>query len=102
MLNTLQRIFSGAGQVTRLKDNQEMKIINIGLARTATSSFVEAMRMLGLKSYHMKDGVQDSEGHAEMWIEHADLVIKLHGGKSWRDAMNAPIAPRTLEGDPGE
>ena len=22
--------------------------------------------------------------------------------KSWRDAMNAPIAPRTLEGDPGE
>ena len=22
--------------------------------------------------------------------------------KSWRDAMNAPIAPRTIDGDPGE
>ena len=84
--NTLYQIFGGAGEVTRLKDNQEMKIINFGLARTATSSFVTAMRELGLKSYHMKDGVQDSEGHADLWIAHAALVLTDDGDvkQGWR------------------
>ena len=85
--NTLYQTFGGAGEVTRLKDKQEMKIINIGLARTATSSFVTAMRELGLKSYHMKDGVQDSEGHGELWVDHAKLALTEDGSKvkpGWR------------------
>ena len=73
--NTLQQTFGGVGQVARKKDPQELKVINIGLARTATSSFVTAMRELGIKSYHMKDGVQDSDGHADLWIDHAALAL---------------------------
>lgn len=61
--------------MARKKDPQELKVINIGLARTATSSFVTAMRELGIKSYHMKDGVQDSDGHADLWIDHAALAL---------------------------
>ena len=30
---------------------------------------------LGIKSYHMKDGVQDSDGHADLWIDHAALAL---------------------------
>ena len=73
--NTLQQTFGGVGQVARKKDPHELKVINIGLARTATSSFVTAMRELGIKSYHMKDGVQDSDGHADLWIDHAALAL---------------------------
>ena len=75
--NALCQIFGGVGEVKRLNDPQPMKIINIGLARTATSSFVTAMRELGIKSYHMKDGVQDSEGHADLWIAHAALALEV-------------------------
>ena len=48
--NTLQQTFGGVGQVARRKDPQELKVINIGLARTATSSFVTAMRELGIRA----------------------------------------------------
>ena len=75
--NALRQIFGGVGEVKRLNDPQPMKISNIGLARTATSSFVTAMRELGIKSYHMKDGVQDSEGHADLWIAHAALALEV-------------------------
>ena len=73
--NALCQIFGGVGEVKRLK--LEKRVLNIGLARTATSSFVTAMRELGSKSYHMKDGVQDSEGHADLWIAHAALALEV-------------------------
>ena len=85
--NTLQQTFGGVGQVARKKDPQELKVINIGLARTATSSFVTAMRELGIKSYHMKDGVQDSEDHADLWVAHAALALDVESNEvktGWR------------------
>ena len=96
MPNTLHRIFGSvvdpdAGTVEPQGDGvmarQPMRVINVGLPRTGTSSFVEAMSQLGLRSYHMKDGVQDTPGHASLWVAHA----KLWNGKAsdWNDASMA-------------
>ncbi|GKY95734.1 hypothetical protein MPSEU_000534200 [Mayamaea pseudoterrestris] len=50
-------------------ERQPMLVINAGNGRTGTSSFVVAMNRLGLKCYHMKEGVIESPGHTEMWTK---------------------------------
>lgn len=50
---------------------QDVLVIGAGFARTGTSSFVTALEMLGLKSYHMKHGVFETPGHSALWARHA-------------------------------
>jgi hypothetical protein len=91
--NTLHRVVGSlvhqdAGTLKQVAaEKQAMKVINVGLARTGTSSFVTAMRQLGLMSYHMKDGVQDTPGHFNLWIAHAELAYEEggeHVSEEWR------------------
>lgn len=51
---------------------QPMKIISAGAGRTGTSSLKTALSRLGLKTYHMKDGVMDTPGHDTVWMEYSE------------------------------
>ena len=52
---------------------QALKVIGAGFGRTGTSSYLKAVEMLGLKSYHMKKLVEE-KGHGELWARHAKLM----------------------------
>ncbi|GKY95735.1 hypothetical protein MPSEU_000534300 [Mayamaea pseudoterrestris] len=54
---------------------QSLLVINAGNGRTGTASFVKAMERLGLKSYHMKEGIFETSGHMDLWSKF--LVDKL-------------------------
>ena len=49
-----------------LAEPTPLKIIGIGFGRTGTQSLMAAYTRLGLKSYHMKEGVAES-GHLPLW-----------------------------------
>jgi Sulfotransferase domain len=46
---------------------KKMLVIGAGNGRTGTSSLVKALARLGLKSYHMTEGVIETPGHLELW-----------------------------------
>jgi hypothetical protein len=48
---------------------QPLLVINAGNGRTGTASFVRAMERLGLKCYHMKEGVFETLGHMNLWSQ---------------------------------
>lgn len=50
---------------------QDMMVIGAGFGRTGTTSFVEALKRLGFKPYHMLEGVMESPGHDALWARHA-------------------------------
>lgn len=60
---TLQRTTDKKKQV----DPQPLLVINAGNGRTGTGSFVKAMERLGIKCYHMKEGVLETDGHMGFW-----------------------------------
>ena len=101
--NTLHRIVGSvidkdAGTIKQVvTEKQDMKVINIGLARTATSSFVAAMAELGIKSYHMKDGVQDTPGHMDLWIAHSMIAYKEGSDDIKEDWNNDPAMTESRE-----
>ena len=63
---------------------QPMKVIGAGLGRTGTSSFVRALGLLGLKSYHFQEGMVDTPGHIDLFRQHATSVAKGEAGISDR------------------
>ena len=54
---------------------QPLKVISAGLGRTGTSSLKNALRRLGLKPYHMADGVFETEGHFDLWMDYTRTVL---------------------------
>ena len=48
-----------------------MVVVCAGLGRTGTSSLKLALKKIGLKPYHMADGVMETKGHMDLWVEHA-------------------------------
>ena len=73
---------------TAVANPQPMHVIGAGLPRTGTLSFTLAMERLGLKSYHMKDGVMETPGHLQLWYD-----FNVQETKSWEDVAEA-IASR--------
>ena len=55
---------------------QPMKIIGAGFGRTGTSSLMMAFQRLGLVSYHMREGVIESN-HGALWANHAYRMMAL-------------------------
>ena len=55
---------------------QPMKVFSAGLGRTGTASLKTALTMLGLRTYHMKDGVMDTPGHMAAWMDHGDAAMQ--------------------------
>ena len=70
---------------------QSMKIISAGMGRTGTSSLKEALTRLGLKTYHMKDGVFDTPGHFDLWIQFSkgEATVDAVIDKMAEDGFNA-------------
>ena len=60
------------GQEQQHSEPQKLMVIGANLGRTGTQSFVEALRRLGLKCYHFKDGVYETQGHFDIWDDVID------------------------------
>ena len=80
----------GRGSSTSAK--QPLKVVAAGLGRTGTASLKEALTKLGLKTYHMKDGVMDTPGHMELWSEHAAKMMQGESGKASANAIMDKMA----------
>lgn len=52
-----------------MSEPQKILLIGAGYGRTGTSSLVQALAQVGLKSYHMKEGVFETPGHLDLWHE---------------------------------
>lgn len=71
-----------------------VEVIGAGFGRTGTSSFKEALEILGFeKCYHMKRVVQN--GHAEKWLEFSEskdpnLLIELLDKGGYRSTSDHP------------
>ena len=75
-LHLLKLFRGGSGDgFTSTTNKQDVLVIGAGFGRTATSSYLEALDRLGLKSYNMK-AVFETPGHAAMWRKHADLLLE--------------------------
>jgi hypothetical protein len=46
---------------------QPILVINAGHGRTGTATYLQALKRLGLKCYHMKEGVLETHGHLDLW-----------------------------------
>lgn len=68
----LKIMFLGPSLQQETDQPQDMLVIGAGLGRTGTTSFVEALKQLGLNPYHMLEGAMESPGHAVLWEEHAN------------------------------
>ena len=64
----------------------------MGLTRVGGSKLKEALTKLGLKTYHMKDGVMDTPGHMELWSEHAAKMMQGESGKASANAIMDKMA----------
>jgi len=53
------------------EDAKEMVLICAGLGRTGTSSLKLALKQIGLTPYHMADGVMETKGHMDLWVDYA-------------------------------
>ena len=77
---------------------QPLKVIGAGFGRTGTSSLVVALRRLGLHSYHMKEGIMETPGHADAWMEHARVQWDaLQSGEPVSEASWPGLAAETDE-----
>ena len=78
-----------------------MKLIGAGLPRTATTTQMIALEMLGLPSYHMRDMMADRERAIPMWraaldgdgpwdelFEGKESVVDWPGSYHWRELMD--------------
>lgn len=52
---------------------QRMIVLGAGFGRTGTSSLLSALEKLGLRAYHMREGVVRTPGHAVLWADLARL-----------------------------
>jgi hypothetical protein len=69
---------STKGEPKKPPPHEPLLVINAGNARTGTMSFATAMKRLGLKCYHMREGVFETPGHIELWTSFlADRNIRL-------------------------
>ncbi len=80
IFNTLWNFFLGLKKSYGEKQNGSdeetltaMKVIGAGYCRTSTSSLMEALRRLHLKSYHMRYVILD---HMSFWYDHARQCSK--------------------------
>ncbi len=65
----------GGGGISK----QPMKVIGAGQGRTGTGSLKTALQRLGLKPYHMKDGVMETPGHMDLWLDYGEAELKAPG-----------------------
>jgi len=73
---------SGQARAQSTELPQPMKLISAGAGRTGTSSLKMALSRLGLKTYHMKDGVMDTPGHLDAWADYAATELQAQGANS--------------------
>ena len=81
----LKWIFSSPKASLAPAEQTDLLVVGAGFGRTGTASLVQALGMLGLKSYHMKDGVMAVPGHLDLWRRHAEE--KLKGGVGHGDEI---------------
>jgi len=74
-----KEVVSNSNQL--LQQKQDLLLIGAGYGRTGTASYVEALKRLGLKSYHMKDGVMATQGHLDLWAQYAETQKQLSLGR---------------------
>ena len=79
-------------------DPQPLLVINAGNGRTGTASFVKAMDKLGIRCYHMKEGVFETFGHMDLWskflVDHTigiDEVIDAVANAGFNASADAPM-----------
>jgi hypothetical protein len=65
--NQFQALIHKSSSNRNKAEPQPLLVINAGNGRTGTASFVQAMHRLGLKCYHMKEGVIETPGHMDLW-----------------------------------
>jgi len=66
MLSVPIKAMSSSEQKTQATP-QPLKVIGAGFGRTGSSSLVVALKQLGFKPYHMKEGVMETHGHLELF-----------------------------------
>ena len=54
-------------------ESKDTVLICAGLGRTGTSSLKLALKKIGLTPYHMSDGVMETKGHMDLWVDNAAL-----------------------------
>ena len=88
--SSVSMLAGGRGGSAAVK--QPLKVVAAGLGRTGTASLKEALTKLGLKTYHMKDGVMDTPGHMELWSEHAAKMMQGDKASSTANAIMDKMA----------
>ena len=77
---------------------QPLLVINAGHGRTGTASFVRAMDKLGIRCYHMKEGIFETFGHMGLWskflVDHTvgfDAVMDAVANAGFNATADAPM-----------
>ena len=76
---------------------QPMLVLGAGFGRTGTMSLVAAYKRLGLRSYHMKDGLLDTPGHGDLWARWAH-AHDAHSQMAIAEATEALIGNMSADG----
>jgi hypothetical protein len=74
------------GEESSSSRQQPLYVIGAGLPRTGSLSFTVALQKLGLRSYHMTQGVIDTPGHINLWYRH--YVVENQGSVSKDDIFD--------------
>ena len=65
-------LFKGAArEIPTSAAREPMHIIGAGFGRTGTASLMAALKQLGLKVYHMREGVIEG-GQLPLWVDHVN------------------------------
>ena len=80
-----------------------MKVIGAGLPRTATTTQLIALEMLGFPCYHMRDMMSDLTTSVPQWRKALHRMLIRVARREPRSASTARVPPvhaLVLEGDP--
>ena len=62
---------ASCNQLSNKNSNMHIKVIGAGVGRTGTASLKLALHILGFKSYHMNEVIEQHPSHINLWLKKA-------------------------------